>query len=66
MDVIRWVFRMAPPALRTATLSTATALDGRAASVRTYAEALDDLRPPGTVTADLDANLGLVLPPAAT
>ena len=28
------------------------------ASVRDYAEVLDDLRPPGAVTADLDANLG--------
>ena len=35
-----------------------TALNRALASVRDYAEALDDLRPPGTVTADLDANLG--------
>ena len=35
-----------------------TALDRALASVRGYAEALDDLRPPGTVTADLDASLG--------
>jgi hypothetical protein len=34
------------------------ALNRALASVRTYAEVLDDLRPPGTVTADLDANLG--------
>ena len=35
-----------------------TALNRALASVRDYAEVLDDLRPPGTVTADLDANLG--------
>ena len=35
-----------------------TAVDRALATVRDYAEALDDLRPPGTVTADLDANLG--------
>ena len=34
------------------------ALNRALASVRDYAEALDDLRPPGTLTADLDANLG--------
>ena len=34
------------------------ALDRALASVRDYAEVLDDLRPPGTVTADLDASLG--------
>ena len=34
------------------------ALDRALASVRGYADALDDLRPPGTLTADLDANLG--------
>ena len=34
------------------------ALDRALASVRGYADALDDLRPPGTVTADLDASLG--------
>ena len=35
-----------------------TALNRALASVRDYAEVLDDLRPPGTVTADLDASLG--------
>jgi hypothetical protein len=35
-----------------------TALNRALATVRTYAEALDDLRPPGTLTADLDASLG--------
>ena len=35
-----------------------TALNRALATVRDYAEVLDDLRPPGTVTADLDANLG--------
>ena len=34
------------------------ALNRALATVRAYAEAPDDLRPPGTVTADLDANLG--------
>ena len=35
-----------------------TALNRALATVRAYAEALDDLRPPGTLTAGLDANLG--------
>ena len=35
-----------------------TVLNRALASVRDYAEVPDDLRPPGTVTADLDANLG--------
>jgi hypothetical protein len=34
------------------------AVDRALASARDYAEVLDDLRPPGTVTADLDASLG--------
>ncbi len=35
-----------------------TALNRALTTVRDYADVLDDLRPPGTVTADLDANLG--------
>ena len=35
-----------------------TALNRALTSVRDYAEVPDDLRPPGTLTADLDANLG--------
>jgi hypothetical protein len=35
-----------------------TALDRALASVRDYADVLDDPRPPGTVTADLDASPG--------
>ena len=44
--------------LQTGDAEQHTAWNRALASVRTYAEVLDDLRPPGTVTADLDASLG--------
>jgi hypothetical protein len=43
--------------LKTAGPEDRAALDSALFTVRTYAEMLDDLRPPDTVTADLDHNL---------
>ena len=57
MDAIRWVFRITA-GLETGDAEQHTALNRALASVRGYAEAPDDLRPPGTVTADLDASPG--------